>query len=112
MPMTELRAEAGLAAGVGRAYNPGMQDTATRSEPKFTSMGFEVTKTFTVNESEPIDGAIREYELVVDDKLAWTGMGDDRADGGLFTPSGRSAAQQRLRWWYQRSQSGDGNRCA
>jgi hypothetical protein len=31
---------------------------------------------------------------------------------GLFTPSGRSAAQQRLRWWCQRSRSGDGNRCA
>jgi hypothetical protein len=83
MAMTELRAEAGLAAAVGRAYNPGMQDTVIRSEPKLTSMGFEVTKTFTVNESEPIDGAIREYELVVDDKLAWTGMGDDRADALL-----------------------------
>jgi hypothetical protein len=82
--MTELRAEAGLAAGVGRAYNPDVQDVAQRSEtPKVTGMGFEITKTFTVNESEPIDGAVREYELLVDDKLAWTGMGDDRADALL-----------------------------
>jgi len=62
---------------------PAVQDMATRSEPKLTSMGFEVAKTFTVNESEPVDGAVREYELVVDDKLAWTGMGDDRADALL-----------------------------
>jgi Lsr2 len=81
MAMTELRAEAGVAAVTARARNPGVQ--ATRSDPKLTSMGFEVTKTFTVNESEPIDGAVREYELVVDDKLTWTGMGDDRTDALL-----------------------------
>jgi hypothetical protein len=91
--MTELRVQAGLATGVGRAYstgNPGMQDhsgiqdVAQRTEtPKLTSMGFEVTKTFTVNESEPIDGTVREYELVVDNKLAWTGVGDDRTDALL-----------------------------
>ncbi len=51
--------------------------------PKTTSMGLQVTKTFTINESEPIDGAVREYELFIDDKLVWNGMGDDRADALL-----------------------------
>jgi hypothetical protein len=52
MATIELRAEAGVAAVAARACNPGVQ--AARSDPKLT--GFEVTKTFTVNESEPIDG--------------------------------------------------------
>jgi transcriptional regulator with XRE-family HTH domain len=52
----------------------------------------------------------------LDGDLAWI---SDPVEGsrhdmhsGLFTPSGRSAAQQRLRWWCQRCRSGDGNRCA
>jgi hypothetical protein len=82
MAMTEIRAEAGIAA-VAELRAEAEVVAATRSDPKLTSMGFEVAKSFTVNESEPIDGAVREYELVVDDKLTWTGMGDDRADALL-----------------------------
>jgi hypothetical protein len=81
MAMEELRVQAEVATATARACDPDV--LATRSDPKFTSMGFEVTQSFTVNESEPIDGAIREYELVVDDKLKWTGMGDDRTDALL-----------------------------
>jgi hypothetical protein len=79
--MADAIVQAGVAAAVARVYTPSVE--ATRSDPKLTSMGFEVAKTFTVNESEPIDGTIREYELVVDDKLAWTGVGDDRTDALL-----------------------------
>jgi hypothetical protein len=81
MHMADARAEAGVAAALARVPTPSVQ--ATRSDPRLTSMGFEVAKTFTVNESEPIDGAVCEYELVVDDKLAWTGVGDDRTDALL-----------------------------
>jgi len=63
MAMTELRAEAGVAAAVGRAYSPGVQ--ATRSEPKLTSMGLEGQKEYTILQSEPV-GDFVQMELVVD----------------------------------------------
>ena len=50
--------------------------------PKTTSMGYEVAKTFTIHESQPVDGVIQ-YELLVDDESVWVGMGDDRVDGLL-----------------------------
>jgi hypothetical protein len=96
--MSEIIGSGAIVAGrgnvtaVGRVYSTGnpamqdhsrMQDVATRSEPKFTGMGFEIAKTFTVNESEPIDGALREYELLVDNEVTWTSIGDDRADALL-----------------------------
>jgi hypothetical protein len=46
-------------------------------------MGFEVAKTFVINESDPVQGAVRQYELWIDGELKWTGMGDDRADALL-----------------------------
>lgn len=48
------------------------------AEPK-TIMGIEVEKTFTIHESEPLAGEVRLYELRIDDKLVWTGQGDERA---------------------------------
>jgi hypothetical protein len=81
MHMADVIVGAGVAAGVGSAYGAAV---VTRTDtPKLTSMGFEVAQSFTVNESEPIDGTVREYELIVDDKLTWTGMGDDRTDALL-----------------------------
>jgi hypothetical protein len=52
------------------------------AEPK-TVMGIGVEKTFTIYESEPFAGEVRMYELRIDDKLVWTGQGDDRADALL-----------------------------
>ncbi len=52
------------------------------TEPK-TVMGIEVEKTFTIYESQPIAGETRLYELWIDDQLAWSGPGDDRADALL-----------------------------
>jgi hypothetical protein len=52
------------------------------TEPK-TVMGIEVEKTFTIHETEPFAGDVRLYELRIDDKLVWTGQGDDRADALL-----------------------------
>lgn len=52
------------------------------AEPK-TIMGIGVEKTFTIHESEPLAEEVRLYELRIDDKLVWTGQGDDRADALL-----------------------------
>jgi len=64
MAMTDLRAEATLAVGGGRAYctgNPamqdhsGMRDVATRTEtPKVTSLGLPVAREYVILESEPL----------------------------------------------------------
>ncbi len=51
--------------------------------PKTTSLGLQITKTFTIHESEPVEGSVRQYELLIDDQLVWSGMGDDRADALL-----------------------------
>jgi len=48
-----------------------------------TNMGVEVDKTFVIYESKPIEGGIRQYELHIDGKVVWTGMGDDRVDALL-----------------------------
>jgi hypothetical protein len=79
--MADVRAHAEVAAAAALVCDA--EVIAARSDPKLTSMGFEVVNTFTVNESEPIDGPVREYELVENDKVTWTGMGDDRADALL-----------------------------
>jgi len=42
--------------------------------------GLGLVKSFVINEFEPIDGSTP-FELVVDGKSVWFGMGDDRADG-------------------------------
>ena len=92
--MTELRGEGRLVAGdfTYNTANPGI-NTANRravfqvvtppAEPRITSLGLEIAKTFEVYESEPIEGAVRQYELRIDDELAWTGVGDDRASALL-----------------------------
>jgi hypothetical protein len=77
--MTELRGEGTLSAG-GRIIVSGTVGPA--AEPKTTSMGLEIKKTFTIHESEPIDGAIQ-YELKIDGETVWVGMGEDRVDGLL-----------------------------
>jgi len=41
-----------------------------------------LAKSFVVNEFEPIDGSTP-FELLVDGRSVWFGMGDDRADGLL-----------------------------
>jgi hypothetical protein len=41
-----------------------------------------LVKRFVINEFEPIDGSTP-FELVVDGKSVWFGLGDDRADGLL-----------------------------
>ncbi len=43
-------------------------------------MGVEVAKTFMIYESQPVVGEVHLYELWIDDQLAWSGAGDDRAD--------------------------------
>lgn len=49
---------------------------------KITSIGLEVTKTFTINQADLGEGMIQ-YEVLEDDKLIWSGMGDDPAEGLL-----------------------------
>ena len=45
-------------------------------------MGYVVTKTFTIHETETVDGVIQ-YELLDDGEAVWVGTGDDRVDGLL-----------------------------
>jgi hypothetical protein len=52
------------------------------TRPKVTTMGYVVTKTFTIHESETVDGVIQ-YELLDDGEAVWVGTGDDRVDGLL-----------------------------
>jgi hypothetical protein len=49
---------------------------------KTTSIGLEVTKTFTIHQAKIADGMIQ-YEVLEDDKVIWSGMGDDPAEGLL-----------------------------
>ena len=78
--MTELRAEASLATGVGRAYNPVVQDVATRTEtPEVTSLGLEVEKKYVILQSEPV-GDLVQMELVTDGHTSSPGLGN-REDG-------------------------------
>jgi hypothetical protein len=80
MHMADAVVQAGVATAIARVSAP---TVTTRSDPKLTGMGFEVANSFTVNESEPIAGPLREYELVENDKVVWTGVGDDRTDALL-----------------------------
>jgi hypothetical protein len=50
--------------------------------PNATTMGYTVAKTFTIHESELVDGVVQ-FELLVNGESVWVGMGDDRADGLL-----------------------------
>lgn len=52
------------------------------AQPRTTSIGLEVTKTFTINEAQVSDGVFQ-YELLEDGAVIWSGMGDDRVDGLL-----------------------------
>jgi hypothetical protein len=52
------------------------------SPPAVTTMGLEVTKTFTILEAE-LPGGASVYELLIDGQPVWTGAADDRADGLL-----------------------------
>ena len=83
--MTDLRAQAGLATGVGRAYSTGnhamqdhsgMQDVATRTDtPKVTSLGLEVQKEYVILQSEPV-GDLVQMELVTDGYTSSPGLGN------------------------------------
>lgn len=83
--MTTLRGEGRLIAS-GRVYSSQHTSGQWRgtpppvTEPITTSMGYQIAKTFTIHESEPVDGAIQ-YELKVDGESLWVGMGTDRVDG-------------------------------
>src|ERR1022692_3182732 len=84
--MTELRGEGSLS---GSAYSTsiatgwfgGVQRPVT--DPKTTSMGIEVDKTFTILETKPIEADVRQYELLIDGESVWSGAGDDRVDALL-----------------------------
>jgi hypothetical protein len=52
-------------------------------EPKTTSLGLKVEKTFEIRQSEPIADSVRQYELRIDGELTWSGMGDDPVDALL-----------------------------
>jgi hypothetical protein len=80
--MTELRGEGQLIVRAN-VYADGEVIQRSQEPPKLTGMGFEVANSFTINESEPVAGPVREYELLANDKVVWTGMGDDRADALL-----------------------------
>ena len=54
----------------------------TPTQPTTTSMGYDVVRTFTILESEAVDG-VMQFELLVDGTSRWIGTGDDRADGLL-----------------------------
>jgi hypothetical protein len=56
--------------------------TTKKAPPKTTSIGLEVSKTFTINQADLGDGVIQ-YEVLEDSKLIWSGLGDDPAEGLL-----------------------------
>lgn len=75
----------------GRTYSTGRLMRSSRffavppqpaSAPKTDFEGLGLVKSFVINEFEPIEGSIP-FELVIDGKSVWFGMGDDRADGLL-----------------------------
>ena len=78
--MSELTGEGHLTIG------PRMVASGTVTRPadsNRTSMGLEVSKTWTIRESEPIGSDVRQYELHIDGQLKWSGIGNDRADALL-----------------------------
>jgi hypothetical protein len=76
----------------GRVYSSGMMmrrssrffalppQPATALKTDFEGLG--LVKSFVINEFEAIDGSTS-FELMVDGKSVWLGMGDDQADGLL-----------------------------
>jgi hypothetical protein len=75
----------------GRTYSTGKVMRSSRllvassqSAPETSTDvgGLGLVKSFVINEFEPIDGSIP-YELVIDGKPTWFGLGDDRVDGLL-----------------------------
>jgi hypothetical protein len=50
--------------------------------PKSELEGLGLVKSVVINEFEPIEGSIP-FEVMVDGKQLWFGMGDDRVDGLL-----------------------------
>ena len=56
--------------------------TGQRGPDPTTTMGYTITKTYTVHESESVDGVIQ-YELLEDGNVVWVGIGEDRVDGLL-----------------------------
>jgi 2-keto-3-deoxy-6-phosphogluconate aldolase len=79
--MTELSGEGHLTFGAMRIVASGT--VTPPAVANRTSMGLEISKTFVIKESEPIENKIRQYELYIDGQLVWTGIGDDRADALL-----------------------------
>ena len=74
----------GAAVAVAAVGSVSVVATGTvKRAPTTTSTGLEVEKTFTIKESGPVAGDIREWELDIDGKVVWTGMGDTRADALL-----------------------------
>jgi hypothetical protein len=49
------------------------------TEPTHTEMGLEIVTTFVIRESEKLVDGFRQYELLVDGEVVWSGMDDDRA---------------------------------
>jgi hypothetical protein len=78
MAMTELRAEAEIAA-VAELRAEAEVVAATRSDPKLTSLGLPVAREYIIQESEPI-GDFVQMELVSDGHTSSPGLGI-REDG-------------------------------
>jgi hypothetical protein len=56
--------------------------TGQRGPDPTTTMGYPIAKTYTIHESEAVDGVIQ-YELLEDGEVVWVGTGDDRVEGLL-----------------------------
>jgi hypothetical protein len=56
--------------------------TTKQAPPKTTSIGLEVTKTFTINQAD-LDNGMIQYEVLEDDQVIWSGLGNDPAEGLL-----------------------------
>jgi hypothetical protein len=77
--------------GAARYHNWAQQDTttepedATTTQPERTAMGLEVAHRIdiTMKESEPLADDVREYEVFIDGKRVWSGLGEDRASALL-----------------------------
>jgi hypothetical protein len=75
----------------GRTYSTGKVMRSSRffaaprppaAAPKSELEGLGLVKSIVINEFEPIEGSIP-FEVMVDGKQVWLGMGDDRVDGLL-----------------------------
>jgi len=75
----------------GRTYSAGNVMRSSRffaapslpaAAPKSDLAGLGLVKSVAINEFEPVEGSIP-FEVMVDGKQVWLGMGDDRVDGLL-----------------------------